>query len=67
MRPGRCLRTARRRLPAQPLTMDECPFPPGMREMYYHMQPEVRAACDPILIEHRDRIFARHISLPMEF
>jgi glutathione S-transferase len=52
---------------AQPLTMEECPFPPGMREMYDHMQPEVRAACDPILIEHRDRIFARHIGLPLEF
>jgi glutathione S-transferase len=52
---------------AQPLTLEECPFPPGMREMYDTMPPEVRAACDPILIEHRDRIFARHIGLPMEF
>lgn len=52
---------------AQPLTLEECPFPPGMREMYDHMPPEVRAACDPILIEHRDRIFARHIGLPLEF
>jgi glutathione S-transferase len=52
---------------AGPLTMDECPFPPGMREMYDHMSPEVRAACDPILIEHRDRVFARHIGLPLQF
>jgi glutathione S-transferase len=51
----------------QPLTMEECPFPPGMRDMYDTMQPEVRAAGDPILIEHRDRIFARHGGLPMEF
>lgn len=51
----------------QPLTMAECPFPPGMREMYDHMPPEVRAAVDPILIEHRDRVFARHIGLPLEF
>jgi glutathione S-transferase len=51
----------------QPLTQAECPFPPGMRDMYDTMPPEVRAAGDPILIEHRDRIFARHIGLPMEF
>jgi glutathione S-transferase len=51
----------------QPLTQEECPFAPGMRDMYDTMQPEVRAAGDPILIEHRDRIFARHIGLPMEF
>jgi glutathione S-transferase len=52
---------------AQPLTQDQCPFPPGMREMYDTMPPEVRAACDPILIVHRDRIFSQHIGLPMEF
>ena len=52
---------------AQPLTLEECPFPPGMREMYDMMPPEVRAAGDAILIEHRDRIFARHIGLPLEF
>jgi len=52
---------------AQPLTLEECPFPPGMREMYDQMPPEVRAAGDTILIEHRDRIFARHIGLPLEF
>ncbi|MBV1686542.1 hypothetical protein KRR38_02375 [Novosphingobium sp. G106] len=52
---------------AQPLTLEECPFPVGMREMYDQMPPEVRAAGDAILIEHRDRIFARHIGLPMEF
>jgi glutathione S-transferase len=51
----------------QPLTMEECPFPPGMRDMYDTMPPEVRAAGDPILIEHRDRMFAKHIGLPMEF
>jgi glutathione S-transferase len=51
----------------EPLTLEECPFPPGMREMYGTMPPEVRAAGDAILIEHRDRIFARHIGLPLEF
>jgi glutathione S-transferase len=51
----------------QPLTLEECPFPPGMRDMYAAMPDEVRAAGDPILIEHRDCIFARHIGLPMEF
>lgn len=52
---------------AQPLTLEQCPFPPGMREMYDQMPPEVRAAGDAILIEHRDRIFARHIGVPLEF
>jgi glutathione S-transferase len=52
---------------AQPLTMAECPFPPGMRDLYDTMPPEVRAAADPILIAHRDRIFARHVGLPMDF
>jgi glutathione S-transferase len=52
---------------AEPLPMEQCPFPLGMRDMYDTMTPEVRAACDPILIEHRDRVFARHIGLPLEF
>lgn len=50
-----------------PLPPDLCPMPDFMRENYTHLTPELAEALDPILIEHRDRIYERHIALPMDF
>ena len=48
------------------LPPDQCPVPEQGRPMFESMNDSVRAAVDPILIEHRDRIMAAHFKLPME-
>ena len=50
-----------------PLREEDCAMPDFMRENYAHLTPELAAALDPILIEHRDRVFSRHIALPLDF
>ena len=50
-----------------PLPPEQCPMPDFMRENYTHLTPELAAALDPILLEHRDRVYQRHIKLPMDF
>lgn len=50
-----------------PLPPELCPMPDFMRDNYTHLTPELAAALDPILIEHRDRIYQRHVKLPMDF
>lgn len=44
-----------------------CPMPAPMRASYAALPPEVAAALDPVLFEHRDRIYAKHLKLPVEF
>jgi glutathione S-transferase len=50
-----------------PLPADLCPMPDFMRDNYSHLTPELAAGLDPILLKHRDRIYQRHIKLPMDF
>jgi glutathione S-transferase len=50
-----------------PLPEPDCPMPDFMRENYAHLTPELEAALDPALIRHRDFIYARHITLPLDF
>jgi glutathione S-transferase len=50
-----------------PLPPEDCPMPEWMRENYRRNPPDVIAAIDPILIEHRNRIFRNHIGLPLVF
>lgn len=50
-----------------PLPPEDCPTPDFMRENYSHLTPELAEALDPILLRHRDRIFQRHIKLPLDF
>jgi hypothetical protein len=38
-----------------------------LRALFNTMSPEMRAAVDPILIEHRDRIWERYIGLPLDY
>ncbi|KRB81457.1 hypothetical protein ASE00_15905 [Sphingomonas sp. Root710] len=50
-----------------PLPIEDAPMPPALHERYSDAGPEIAAALDPILIEHRDRIYRRHIGLPLVF
>lgn len=50
-----------------PLPPELCPMPDFMRHNYTHLTPELAEALDPILLEHRDRVYQRHIKLPMDF
>ncbi|MCB2072938.1 MAG: hypothetical protein H6917_01455 [Novosphingobium sp.] len=51
----------------QPLSDEECPMSPDMRAIYSQIDEVTAAAVDPILIEHRDLVFRRHIGLPLDF
>lgn len=50
-----------------PLPPELCPMPDFMRHNYSGLTPELGDALDPILLEHRDRVYERHIELPMDF
>lgn len=50
-----------------PLAPEHCALPPYLRTLFENMPPEMRTAIDPILIEHRDRIWERHIGLPLDY
>lgn len=44
-----------------------CPMPDAMRASYDAVPPEVAAELDPAVFEHRDRIYQKHLKLPLEF
>jgi glutathione S-transferase len=50
-----------------PLPPDVNPVPDYVRSLYGAPPPQVAAALDPLLLEHRDRIFERHIGLPLDY
>ncbi|CAN7639442.1 hypothetical protein LJR219_005012 [Phenylobacterium sp. LjRoot219] len=50
-----------------PLEPERCLMPDFMRENYTHLTPELAAGLDPILLEHRDRVYQRHVNLPLDF
>lgn len=54
-------------LMVEPLPEDVCPLGAGMRATYTLTEPAVRAAADPLLLEHRDFIYRTHLSLPLDF
>ncbi len=49
-----------------PLPPDLCRIPDALRPMFTAKEPEVVAALDPILLEHRDLVYERHLTLPVE-
>lgn len=49
-----------------PLPQDQCAIPEGWRQGFEAHDPVILAALDPLLVEHRDRIFAAHFKNPME-
>jgi glutathione S-transferase len=50
-----------------PLAPEHCAMPDYLRAMFTNVPDEIRNALDPILIGHRDRIWERHIGLPLEY
>jgi hypothetical protein len=51
----------------QPMPDEQCPMPAMLRAGYTVTDPETLAAADPILLEHRDFIYAEHLELPLQF
>ncbi len=53
----------------RPLGDDKCvqPMPDYLRRMYEGHDDTVNSAVDPILVAHRDRIYAEYLTLPLDF
>jgi glutathione S-transferase len=51
----------------EPLPDAVNPMPDWMRRGYELIGPTLEAARDPILLEHRDMVYNRHLKLPLEF
>ena len=51
----------------EPLPHAVNPMPDWMRMSYDMVGPVIAEAKDPILLEHRDMVYARHLSLPLDF
>jgi len=51
----------------EPLPAAHNPMPESLRALYGAPGETVAAAADPVVIEHRDRIFERHLRLPLDF
>ena len=49
-----------------PLPKEQCPMPDEWRPAFTLSDPLVKAALDPLLLEHRSRIFREHFRDPME-
>lgn len=49
----------------KPLPEAVCPMNPGVRAAFEWLDAETAAAIDPILFEHRDMMYARHLELPL--
>ena len=49
----------------KPLPPEQCPMPDALRATFETIDDEIRAVLDPILFEHRDRIYAEHLELPL--
>jgi hypothetical protein len=49
----------------QPLPDAQCAMEPYARKAFEYLDDATRAALDPILFEHRDRMYARHLGLPL--
>lgn len=50
-----------------PLPPDVNPMPDFMRPMYDCRDEQVLGCISPRLVQHRDRMYARHIALPLDF
>lgn len=50
-----------------PLPADKNPMPEEFRPGFVAQDPEIKAAMDPLLFKHRDRIFDQYFRCPMEY
>jgi glutathione S-transferase len=49
----------------RPLSEAQCRMDPGLRAALEHLDPDTASAVDPLLIEHRDMMYSRHLELPL--
>jgi hypothetical protein len=49
----------------RPLPHEQCAMKPDTRAAFEALDEETKAALDPILFEHRDRMYAKHLELPL--
>jgi glutathione S-transferase len=49
-----------------PLSESDCPMLPAIRQAYETTDPELQAAVGPALLAHRDRMYGRHLPLPVQ-
>jgi len=49
----------------KPLPPEHCPMAEALRPAFETMDEETAKALDPILIEHRDFVYAEHLELPL--
>lgn len=49
----------------KPLPPEQCPIPDVLRAAFEFPQPDIAKALDPVLIEHRDFMYAEYLGLPM--
>jgi len=50
-----------------PLPKSQCPIPDDWRPAFVSTDPQIKAALDPVLFEHRDHVFKAQFRNPMEF
>jgi glutathione S-transferase len=48
-----------------PLPELHCAMDPSIRAAFEHLDEPTAAALDPVLLEHRDMMYARHLELPL--
>jgi glutathione S-transferase len=51
----------------RPLPLEVNPMPEMMRQTYETVPEEVMAAADNVLFQHRDFIYAEHLTLPLDY
>jgi glutathione S-transferase len=49
----------------RPLPPEQCDMHPGLRAAFEWLDPATAQALDPLLLEHRDTMYARHLQLPL--
>lgn len=49
----------------KPLPEEQCAMMPPIRTVFESLDEKTKEALDPILIEHRDFIYSKHLSLPL--
>jgi len=49
----------------RPLPQEQCDMHPGLRAAFEWLDPATAQALDPVLLEHRDLMYARHLQLPL--
>ena len=49
----------------KPLPAEQCDMHPGLRAAFEWLDPATAQALDPLLLDHRDMMYSRHLQLPL--